>query len=94
MSTETHIAGLDITWDGRYMRQRCAWSGAILINYDLTLVMVPDSDSRLPSAWPAGALVRRDGHMATVVPDEPSETGDGLKAPDDCCMRLDPAATV
>lgn len=37
----THIAGLDVQV-GRYLRQRCAWCGAMLSDYDLARVAVPE----------------------------------------------------
>lgn len=61
MATETHIAGLDILWDGRYHVQRCAWCGATLQAYDYNQMMyAPNEDGspHTPAAWPVGALVR------------------------------------
>lgn len=39
MST-THMAGIDVTIDGRYLRQRCAWCDEIIIDVDLTAIAV------------------------------------------------------
>lgn len=76
---ETHIAGQPVTIDDRWMRQRCAWCGATLIEYDLHRVAVPEGTDPTPATWPIGALVTRDGPAAWVT------GGTGL--PDDACAR-------
>ena len=92
---ETHIAGLDVLWDGRYLRQRCAWCGATLLDYDLTTINVPEGQEGPPATWPVGALVRRDGCASYTVDPEPSEQGGDLSVPpEDACARLDPAVTA
>lgn len=67
----THIAGLDVTLDGRYMRQLCAWCGHELIDYDLALVAValnPDgSHPGPPAAWQAGSFVQIDGGVSATL---------------------------
>lgn len=87
MAQTTHIAGLDITVEGRHLRQRCAWCGHVLIDEDLTRVMVPEgSESTLPS-WPAGRLVTVDGGVSFVHEE-------GEKLPDDACALVHPELTV
>lgn len=80
--TVTHIAGLDVVLEGRYMRQRCAWCDEILIDLDLTLVavQVPEDGSAPtgPGAWAVGALV-------TVGEGVSSSLEEGAKLPDDAC---------
>ena len=83
---ETHIASIDVTVDGRYLRQRCAWCGAVLLDYDLALIAVPEGQDPTPGTWPAGALVRTDGAVSSVVEAE--------VMPDDACARIDPAITT
>jgi len=90
--TESHIAGPAVTWDGRYMRQRCAWCGAILLDYDLT--RLASMDGAPPAMWPEYETIRQDGPMSMIVDLESSSGDDGLKAPADSCLRLDPAVTA
>lgn len=82
-----HIAGLDVRI-GSLMRQRCAWCGAILADYDLRRVMVPADDPRPPGMWPVGDLVLVDGNLTVVVDHE-----DGQPLPDNACGSLDPEVT-
>lgn len=93
-TTETHLAGPAITVDGRYMRQRCSWCGAVLLDYDLANVGVPEGQDG-PSGWALDAMIRQSDHGAVsyVVEPERSATGDGVKLPDDSCMRIDPEVT-
>lgn len=84
----THIAGLNVHL-GTLMRQRCAWCGAILGDYDLGRIMVPEGQNPMPPSWLAGDLVVLDGAGAWTIPHE-----DGALLPDNACARLDPAVTV
>ena len=68
-----HFAGIEIQIDAK-LRQRCAWCGAMLIDYDLDNIAVPEGQDPTPATWPVGALVFRDGSLAYTVkllPDEP-----------------------
>lgn len=78
MST-VHFAGLDVRIDNR-LRQRCAWCGETLIDYDLDRIQVPDGQDGTPSTWPVPSLVEVDGGMSYVVAYEP----DGA-LPDNTC---------
>ena len=92
MTTEIHIAGLDVKIEPNLLRQRCAWCGATLLDYDLTRVATPLQEGETwegPATWPVGALIGRDGAVSWVVEHE-----DGAKLPADCCALLDPAVTV
>lgn len=82
-----HIAGPDITV-GEFLRQRCGWCGALLLDYDLSRVAVPVGQDPRPATWTLGDLVLRDGNMSVVVPHN-----DGDPLPEEACARLDPAAT-
>jgi hypothetical protein len=87
----THIAGLVIDV-GPLMRQRCAWCGAVLVDYDRERVMVQadrPADRELPS-WPVGELVEVDGPVSTVVEHEAGVD----KLPANACARLDPEVTA
>ena len=91
-TTESHIAGVDIIWDVRYLRQRCSWCGKTLLNYDLERVMVqiPENGSQPsgPSTWPVGAIVRTDGAVSTIVELAEGNREMAERAPD-CCVFLD-----
>lgn len=85
----THIAGLNITIDDRYLRQRCAWCGVVLLDYDLTRIAVPVGQEGPPATWPIGALIAVKGGVSWIA--------EGDKLPDDACaspahaQRLDAA---
>lgn len=108
-SSITHLAGTAITWAGQFLRQRCEWCGAILVDYDLTLTasIVPEGKTEeqaradgdlTPATWPVGSFVRVDGdfpQVMTTVEAQPSEEDPTqTQAPEDSCMRLDPAVTA
>lgn len=84
-----HVAGADIAFND-LLRQRCAWCGAILIDQDLKLVLVPEGtqDRGFP-VWPAGSFIGVDGSMKYFIP---FENGDPF--PDGLCAKLDPAVTT
>lgn len=66
MGAVVHFAGPDIRINN-LLRQRCAWCGLALIDYDLDLVAVPDGQDGGPSTWPLGGLVAHDA--ADPLPD-------------------------
>jgi hypothetical protein len=84
----THIAGLDVQV-GRFLRQRCAWCGAVLGDYDLACVAVLEGQNLRPAMWTVGALVAIDGAAAWAVEHE-----DGTELPANACAQLDPAVTL
>lgn len=84
----THIAGLDVQV-GRYLRQRCAWCGAVLSDYDLAGVAVLEGQDPRPAMWEVGVLVAMDGCASWVVDHE-----DGTDLPANACAQLDPAVTL
>jgi hypothetical protein len=88
VSEVIHIAGYDLQV-GNQLRQRCAWCGATLVDYDLerTAVWPADANPR-PSTWPVGSLVAIDGIASYTV-----EHTDGDPLPDGCCGKLDPEVT-
>lgn len=86
MTGIVHVAGLPVTIQGRYLRQRCAWCGAVLVDHDLAAIAVPIGQDPTPGTWTVGALVERDGPVTSLV------EGDDL--PDNACALLDPAATA
>jgi hypothetical protein len=88
MSGVVHIAGPDIQV-GQQLRQRCAWCGAVLLDYDLTRVAVPVGQDPRPATWPVGALIEVDGAMSSV-----REHEDGAQLPEGACAWLDPAVTA
>jgi len=88
MTGDIHIAGMPVWIGDRWMRQRCAWCGEVLLNYDLSLVAVPVGQESDPGTWEIGALVLMDGGMAAVVPH-----ADGDPLPDEACAKRDPEVT-
>jgi hypothetical protein len=71
-----HFAGPPVKAERR-LRQLCMWCGHVLIDVTLT------RDTEAPR-WPAGALVRVEDGLATVVPHEP-----GTELPPGCCALPD-----
>ena len=93
MSAVVHIAGPDVQV-GVQLRQRCAWCGALLLDYALDRIAVPVAQAALPggdrpATWPVGDLVAVDGSAQYVVPH-----ADGAQLPDGACARLDTAVTA
>lgn len=88
MSALVHIAGPEVRVDAR-LRQRCAWCGAVLIDYDLERIAVPVGTDPTPATWPVGELIAVDGWVSYVVDHE-----DGQPLPDGACALLDAEVTV
>lgn len=83
-----HIVGPHITI-GPYLRQRCAWCGATLLDYNLDRIAVPVGQDPRPATWPVGGLLGVEGVASWVVEHE-----DGALLPEGCCALLDPAVTA
>lgn len=66
----THIAAPHIVIEDRWMRQRCGWCGAVLLEHDLTRVAVPVGTDPMPATWTVGAQVRVDGPLTTCFEDQ------------------------
>lgn len=88
LTTVIHIAGPDIAI-GPLLRQRCAWCGAVLLDYDLRCVAVPEGQDPTPATWPVGELIAVDGPTSWVVPHV-----DGDRLPVTACAQLDPGVTI
>ncbi len=89
--SESHIAAQPVEI-GPHLRQRCAWCGTVLLDYDLrklAYLTVTPPEERKPSTWPAGEIIRRNGHLSETV-----EHKQGDPVPADCCATIDPAATT
>jgi hypothetical protein len=84
-----HIAGVHVVIGGRYLRQRCGWCGATLLDYDLARIAVPEGQDPTPGTWTHGGLVLIDGGLSAAVEHE-----DGAELPDGACAKLDPQVTV
>jgi hypothetical protein len=83
-----HIAGVHVQINGQ-LRQRCAWCGAVLIDYDLANVAVPvGQEDSSPGTWPVGELVLIDGNMSAIVAYDHN-----TPLPDGACGKLDPEIT-
>ena len=107
MSVILHLAGPEVEAQGRYLRQRCSWCGALLLDYDLASVsrtLDEDEDPEnprpwRPGVWAVGSFVAVDDHegwrAAHLVEPEPHPDHPGaFRMPDGSCMDLDPAATA
>lgn len=66
MTAITHFAGLKVQV-GTRLRQRCAWCGAVLCDYDLNRIAVLEGQDPMPAMWPPEALVRVDGNVYFTV---------------------------
>lgn len=97
MTEVIHIAAQAIQI-GSHLRQRCAWCGAVLIDYALDRMAFSidpasdprgDLDAARPSTWPFDNLIAVDGPAKWVVEHEA-----GTPLPDECCGKLDPEATA
>lgn len=95
--SETHVASFPITWAGRYLRQRCAWCGKTILDYDLerVAVQIPEDGTppKDPTPWPTGALIRKDGPMSTIVYDGDADDISVEEMAPDACLNLDPEVT-
>lgn len=85
----THVAANEVLIGGRRLRQRCAWCGAVLLDYDLTMIAVPDGVDPTPSTWVAGSLVRVSGTFPKVS----ASLGTPDELPADACGRIDDEVT-
>lgn len=93
-----HIAGPDIQVGPR-LRQRCAWCGALIVDYNLARTLSPCGEAcrvsgcrpehHRPATWPVGGLVEVDGGASWTVPHE-----DGAELPANACGRLDDEVTA
>jgi hypothetical protein len=82
-----HIVGNDVRVN-HLLRQRCAWCGAVLVDYDLTRVAVPFGQDPTPATWPIGGLVEIDGNASWVV-----DHDDRQPLPPNACTNLDASVT-
>lgn len=87
MTAVLHIAGLDAQVGSR-LRQRCAWCGALLIDYELSGLAVPVGQEGRVGVWPFGKLVLLDGALSVLV-----EYDAVSPLPDGACAKLDPEVT-
>lgn len=94
----THLAGTKVEANGR-LRQRCAWCGALLFDYELANVAVAGDEWREPGTAEPDTWWRVDDHAVArygwrVEPEPHPDNPERIKIPDDSCMRLDPDATL
>lgn len=91
---QMHVAGPPIQVDS-WLRQRCSWCGAVIINQNLELTAVPvepDGSAASYPTWEMGAVVAIDGGLSYVVAAPTEEFRmDDYQA---CCISLDPEVTV
>jgi hypothetical protein len=84
----THVAGAQVQVGSR-IRQRCSWCGAVLCDYDLERIAVPEGQDPTPAMWETGRLVEVDGSVSVLLEHE-----DGADLPGNACARIDDAVTV
>ncbi len=89
-----HIAGADVLIGERWLRQRCSWCGAKLLDYDLAMIATPVGQDPTPATWPIGGLVRVEGNGPTVYSVVDHEDGDRLPADSCVTVELDAAETA
>jgi hypothetical protein len=85
-----HLAAPHVIIDGRYLRQRCLWCGAILIDYDLSRLAYQTTtpeEQRQPATWAPGTNIgmTSGGHSFDM--------GRPDRLPERSCAYLDPAVT-
>jgi hypothetical protein len=83
-----HIAGVQVQVGSR-LRQRCSWCGAVLCDYDLERIAVPDGQDPRPAMWETGALIEVDGCASFTVEHE-----EGAELPPEACAQLDHEVTA
>jgi hypothetical protein len=91
--TEVHCAGVVVSYTdagSRTMRQRCAWCGALLLEF--TDTPFPAVDFIHHSTYEVYTLVRVDGADITPLTKE-DFPGPNLEMPEDSCFRIDQAVT-
>jgi len=84
----THIAGIDVEVQGRFLRQRCSWCGEILIDEDYANIAMP-GEWKKPGHFEIGRLVR----VHAGNPKHQEVLGDET-LPDDACAAVGPGLGV
>lgn len=74
-----HIAGQKVVYEGRWLRQRCAWCGLTLIDYDLATCASMDGSA--PRTWEEGAQVEVNGNFSSLVA--------GKELSPESCVRME-----
>lgn len=82
-----HFAGVDVHVNA-LLRQRCAWCGAVLVDYDLERIAVPVGQEGDPGTWPVGSLIAVDGGLSYEF-----DHVDGQPLPPESCALIDAAVT-
>lgn len=67
MTAVTHIASDHITINDRFLRQRCGWCGAVIIDVDTARMATPIGQEGPYPTWPVGMLVLMDGPVSCYV---------------------------
>lgn len=88
MTAIIHIACVQVQVGSR-LRQRCSWCGAVLCDYDLERIAVPEGQDPTPAMWQPGVLVAVDGNASYVVEHE-----NGADLPPEACACLDHEVTL
>ena len=79
----THIAGLAVTIQGRYVRQRCAWCGELIQDDDVAGMAFAEGSDTTVGSFECGALIRVEGLGNPIMS---SVLQDKSLPPDACCL--------
>jgi len=80
----THIVGVEIVVQGRWLRQVCSWCGKVLTDYDLA--NMASSDGKSINGWQVGVLVDVSGINPVCMSVNDHEDG---KLPDTFCGAME-----
>jgi hypothetical protein len=83
-----HFVGPDIRIDDKRMRQRCAWCGTLLLEYDLDRIQVPVGQRQGMARFEVGTLLEVYEGMRQLISHKP-----GDKLPPNTCAELDDEVT-
>lgn len=89
----THVTGPVVTVDDRWLRQRCAWCGELLVSYDFErtagLIGTNGELPERPGGFEERVFLTKDGGMMwTRSPEEIVASGeDPHRYPDDACLN-------
>lgn len=90
----THVTGPSVTVNDRWLRQRCAWCGELLVSYDFELTAVATvmrgaeaitSTGERPGGFEERVFLVVDGNLKYAL--DPDYLVDPHGYPDDACLN-------
>lgn len=81
----THVTGPSVTVNDRWLRQRCAWCGELLVSYDFELTAVTPITGERPGGFEERVFLVVDGNLKYVL--DPDHLVDPHGYPDDACLN-------